>query len=540
MPMEKPGPRPCPRHFSISRNCRAKRARAELSRGTMSEAAKGKTGVPMEAGQGTENPPHPSALVEAMRSIGYTPPTALADLVDNSITAGARNIGIRVAPPKSAASGGHVIVEDDGKGMNPVELAEAMRWGGDGPGKPRRPDDLGRFGLGMKTASISMGRRLTVASRCLAGGPLAVLRWDLDHVAQAGWRMQDGPDKDAEPLLGRSRLAASAKNTGTAVIVTHLDRLAVRSSLAANAERNEAALTRKISRHLGMVFHRFIAEGVNITLGASAISGWDPFEGGVRKDAETLGDKVEVASYVLPHHSKVATEQNERMAGPLGWGAHQGFLVYRGRRLIVPGGWLRLFAAEDNCRLARIRIDLPNALDGGWSLNVMKSSVVPPSWQLADLQRIGEATRRHAMAVFNFRGDRQAPAAVSYDDPAEKAFWNQVPTPDAVRFRINRAHPVVQTLKQSVRDPKTAEDFLRAFERLLPLEAILQDPKRTTNGAVHEPSADEIDGLADFARKAIKTLRAQGQPAEAAERIVLTAEPFVFHADEIRVRLSPK
>ena len=487
---------------------------------------------------GLENPPHPFALVEAMRSIGYTPPTAIADLVDNSVTAGARTIAIRLSPPKTAAEDGYVTVEDDGSGMSMDRLTEAMRWGGNGPNQERRADDLGRFGLGMKTASFSMGNRLTVATRATAGAALTVLRWDLAHVAKAGWRMLEGPDPAAEPLLARSMLAGAGRPAGPMVIVTGLARLGVRSNLAAHRQRNEAAMMDKVSRHLGMVFHRFISSGVTIRLGASAIPAWDPFEGGLLKDEEMLGERVSVASYVLPHHSRMTTDQHHRLSGPLGWGTHQGFLVYRAKRLIVPGGWLRLFPAEDSCRLARIRIDLPNALDAGWSLNVMKSSVVPPSWHLADLQRIGEATRRHAMAVFNFRGERQAPASGTYDDPVGQAFWNQEPTPDAIRFRINRAHPVVQTLKQSVRDPAVAEDFLRAFERLLPLDAILQDPKRTTNGAVHEPKPAEIGALAEFARRAMKTLRAQGHTAEAARRIVLSVEPFVFHADEIGPKLA--
>ena len=496
--------------------------------------AEGKEAVSADNTLGKENPPHPFALVEGLRSVGYTPPTALADLVDNSITAEARSVSIQVSPPRTAAAGGYVAIEDDGKGMSMAMLEQAMRWGGDGPGKQRCPNDLGRFGLGLKTASISMGKKFTVASRREPGAPLSILRWDLDHVAEHGWRMQEGPDKEAESILARSALAGSAKAVGTIVIITHLDKLATRSSLLANAERNETALTKKISKHLGMVFHRFISAGVTIRLGATAIAGWDPFEGAILKDKETLGERAEVASFVLPHHSKITTEKNERMAGPLGWGAHQGFLVYREKRLIVPGGWLRLFPSEDNCRLARIRIDLPNALDAGWNLNVMKSSVVPPSWHLADLQRIAEATRRHAMAVFNFRGDRQAPKEGTYDDPVTQSFWNQVPTLEAVRFRINRAHPVVQTLKQSVRDPAVAEDFLRAFERLLPLEAILQDPKRTTNGAVHEPSEDEIESMAEFARKTIKTMRGHGHSAEEAEKIVLTTEPFIYHAEQIR------
>ena len=469
-----------------------------------------------------------------MRSIGYTPPTAIADLVDNSITAEARRIAIRLSASRGDAAGGHVLVEDDGKGMTAARLAEAMRWGGNGPEESRRPDDLGRFGLGMKTASISMGRRLTVATRSAAGGELAILRWDLDHVREAGWRMLEGPDPAAVPLLEKSALATSAR-TGTAVIVTSLDRMGVRASSDSQLRRNETALSQRVSRHLGMVFHRFIAAGLTIRLGSSAIPAWDPFEGATLKDEETLGDRITISSHVLPHHSRIPLEQNERMAGPLGWTAHQGFLVYRARRLIVPGGWLRLFAPEESCRLARIRIDLPNAADDGWGLNVMKSSVVPPSWLLADLQRIGEATRRHARAVFGFRGERQAP----YGEEADtQSFWTQHPTAESVRFRINRAHPLVQTLKQSLRDPAASEQFLRAFERLLPLDAILQDPKRTTNGAVHEPGPDEIEEMAAFALRVIRTLRGHGHSAEAALRIVLSSEPFVYHAEELRPRLA--
>jgi len=398
-------------------------------KGASEEKAKGSAAPSQRAVQDAENPPHPLAWVEAMRNIGYTPPTALADLVDNSITAEARNITIRVSIPRSSATGGYISVEDDGRGMTPEQLVEAMRWGGDSPGQQRRPEDLGRFGLGMKTASISMGRTLSVASRSAPGEALNVLRWDLDHIATAGWRMLDGPDAVAEELLARSVLATAADSTGTMVIVTQLDRPAVRASRAAEAERNEVVLTEMISRHLGMVFHRFIAEGLAIKIGASAIPAWDPFEGGVPLDSETLGGCVEVAPYVLPNPSKVPADQNERMAGPLGWGAHQGFLVYRAKRLIVPGGWLRLFAAEDSCRLARIRIDLPNAVDGGWNLDMRKSSVVPPSWQLADLKRIGEAARRRAVAELNLRGGGPAPAVaqdslrtIERPPPREAAF----------------------------------------------------------------------------------------------------------------------
>ena len=119
--------------------------------------------------------PHPSALIESMRNIGYRPHTALADLVDNSITARAKNVIIEVEP-SSANRQGWVRIEDDGRGMTSGELYQAMRWGGDGPLTKRDAKDLGRFGLGLKTASFSMGKRLTVVSK--KNGSIEALRWD--------------------------------------------------------------------------------------------------------------------------------------------------------------------------------------------------------------------------------------------------------------------------------------------------------------------------------------------------------------------------
>ena len=472
-----------------------------------------------------------------MRSMGYTPPTALADLVDNSITAGAKRIAIRISPPQNNLNCGYVSVEDDGCGMTKEKLFQAMRWGGDGPNRERKSDDLGRFGLGLKTASLSMGRVLTVATRSQSGGDLQVLRWDLAHVEKAGWELLEGADPQSISAINESLLADN-KRCGTIVVVTQLDRLSIRSGQVVHSERNEADLIRKTGKHLGLVFHRFIEKGVKIRLGSTDIVSWDPFVGGDLKGREHLGESVTVSSYVLPHHTKVTHEENERLAGPLGWATHQGFLVYRALRLIVPGGWLRLFPTEEACRLARIKIDLQNSVDDGWGLNVIKSSVVPPSWLVAELKRIGEATRRDARTVFSFRGEKQAPREIVEDPHTPRAFWNQIPTEESVRFKINRAHPIIQALKQNLKEPSAAEQFLKTFERLLPLDAILQDPRRTTNGAVSELSDQDLKDLAALANKAYRVLIAQGHDHTTALNIILSAEPFSFNRSQIEIHLK--
>jgi hypothetical protein len=142
------------------------------------------------------------------------------------------------------------------------------------------------------------------------------------------------------------------------------------------------------------------------------------------------------------------------------------------------------------------------------------------------------------MAVYNFRGERQAPATANGAETTGNSFWNQETAKETVRFRINRNHPVVQTLKQSVKEPAVAEAFLRAFERLLPLEAILQDPKRTTNGAVPSNSPEDVQKLAQLAKKAVRVLRTQGHSQDEAIKLVLAAEPFSWHSAAIHSLLK--
>jgi len=482
--------------------------------------------------------PHPSAIIQSLRSVGYTPATALADLVDNSISAGASAIQIRVSPNDGIRKEGFVAVEDNGRGMVRPALLEAMRWGGQGPTQARAKNDLGRFGLGMKTASFSLGRTLSVATRSMPKGELSVLRWDLDEVAKTErWSPTEGLDSNGARIFHQTCLASDETRCGTVIIISGLDRLNVKSAMPSHASSNEAALFQAISSHLGMVFHHFIANGVTIRLGSSNVRTWSPIAGGSLRDSETFGNGVQIASYVMPHHSKLTTDEFDAMGGPLGWQRHQGFLIYRAGRLIVPGGWLRLFRAEESCKLARIAIHLSNDLDETWGLNVMKSTVIPPSWIVADLKRIGDATRRQAKEVYNFRGEREAPGVDAGPLLTPRAFWTKSSSGDEVRFRINRAHPVVQTLMLSISDTRHGQAFLTAFERLLPLDAILQDPKKTTNGSGHALDTEELRAFADLAKAAIQVLGTQGMDRTSASDLILSSEPFIAHATRLRALL---
>ena len=130
------------------------------------------------------SPPAASALMESTRCIGYSFESAMADIIDNSISANAGNIWITSIPDEDP----YVSILDDGEGLSSTELQEAMRYGSD-PGAERSSDDLGRFGLGMKMASLSQCRVLTVISKI--GNDFSSCRWDLDRVNETNqWTLQ--------------------------------------------------------------------------------------------------------------------------------------------------------------------------------------------------------------------------------------------------------------------------------------------------------------------------------------------------------------
>jgi hypothetical protein len=116
-------------------------------------------------------------MVESLRGFGYSTATAIADIVDNSISAGARNVWITFTYGGSASI---ISILDDGHGMSAEELLRAMTLGGISPLLQRSATDLGRFGLGLKTASFSQCRCLTVASRRSGHVSTSTRRWDLD------------------------------------------------------------------------------------------------------------------------------------------------------------------------------------------------------------------------------------------------------------------------------------------------------------------------------------------------------------------------
>lgn len=471
-------------------------------------------------------PPQAASLVESLRAFGYSLPTALADLVDNSITARAQHVWIDFHWDGDASV---IAITDDGDGMTADALVVAMRPGSQNPLQNRAPHDLGRFGLGLKTASFSQCRRVTVRSRICSGEP-ATRCWDLDHIARVNdWQLLRSADTAAEPHF--KRLAGLVH--GTTVLWQKLDRLVTGQSTN-NEAQQQLFLHRAegVRRHLGMVFHRLMTRrgSVEILLNGRPVPPWDPFladEAATQTLAATRlklhQATVEVQPFILPHHSKIPRLTHEAAAGPRGWNAHQGFYIYRNRRLLVPGDWLGFgWAKEEHYKLARIRVEIPNSLDHDWEIDVTKSRAMPPVPLREELRRIGERARRDAKQVYSHRGARLTPKA----DSERVLIWEPVAKHGKTFYRLNRLHPLLkQALAASV-DRAALNALLRLIEETVPLPHITitnsEQPSSLPGPFEHAPDSQ----IREVMQQAFRSLVTTGYgPREAVNRL-RTIWPF--------------
>jgi hypothetical protein len=469
--------------------------------------------------------------MSSLRGVGYSLETAIADIVDNSIAAGAGRIEIGLSWNDRDTV---VTILDDGSGMSEDRLVEAMRFGGQGPGIERALTDLGRFGLGLKTASLSQCRQLTVASK--AGGSLAGFAWDVDLIVEGdgGWHLLEGEANVPESALAMLQ----SQKSGTLVVWRKVDfgRLDDRPDNAAIL-----ADVDHLDRHLSMVFHRFIhgdARHVEISINGHTVEAWDPFleahEATIPQPAQNIrspGGSVAVRGFVLPHRDRFRTEAEfVKAGGPEGWNAQQGFYVYRHRRLLCAGGWLglggsRTWTREEPSRLARIRIDIPNTADRDWRIDIRKAIARPPDAIRKRLQGIADDVRHKAREVFVHRGLFGARAK----DAEVSRIWQVNSDSAARRYTIRRDHELVRLLKERLGNASgLLEGALDLIERTVPVERVWLDVTEHGTPAVQrEEDAETIDAAATL----VDLLAQAGIPFETAVANVATMDPFDRVAD---------
>lgn len=392
--------------------------------------------------------PSASPVIQALRSLGYNAGTAIADLVDNSIDAKASKITLEF---KYLGNDGTIIIADNGSGMDENMLQIAMSIGSKDPRANRQPSELGRFGMGLKTASFSLGKRLSVLTK--HNGVYAQRCWDLDHVSRCNeWQLFTKiPDEV------REFMSDIEGDSGTIVCIDKLDRFMGAGTVNTIHESSFFTKVRRIHHHIEFVFHSILEFGnVQISLNGNVIDPWDPF---MIKHPSTLegetqvlninGNRIKVKYYVLPHASFLNEQEYKRAGGNRGWRDHQGFYIYRENRLLHYGDWLGMFQKDTSSQLSRIRIDLPNTADDDWQVDIKKSAVIPPDNAKSRLESISKFVRKISRDIFYFR---------TQGSNSSKTFkgslntWELSGSDEGQQFILNRNHPILSEIQKRIDD----------------------------------------------------------------------------------------
>lgn len=386
--------------------------------------------------------PSAAVLIESMRSIGYTFRDAVADIIDNSISAKATDINIFMRQKNGEY---YVQIVDNGSGMNKLELIEAMRLGSKDPQKSREIDDLGRFGLGLKSASFSQCKKLTVISK--KDNSIHGFVWNLDYVREVNqFKIQELNSNQISNISNINQL--EEYNSGTIVQWEDFDRIeAVSNKIGDELTR----LMDDAANHISLVFHRFLEDkDFRLSINYAEIQPKDPFLKNnprtqqLQSKIVTLdGQVLNLYPYVLPYFSTLDLEERKKANISDKQYELQGIYLYRNKRLIVWGDYLGLYSKSELTKNTRIQVDIPNTLDYLWELDVKKSKARIPSKIKKNILSVVNDGVSISKRVNKFRGTKE----ITKSNPTWLVLKDRE---DEFRFELNKENELFNLFYSSL------------------------------------------------------------------------------------------
>lgn len=464
--------------------------------------------------------PNPKSTINSYRSFGYNLSTAISDIIDNSISANANEIRLEY---KWDGQDSFILICDNGIGMNKDELIIAMTPGSKDPEEERNENDLGRFGMGLKTASFSQCKRLTCITK--RENEAAIKRcWDLDFInSENEWQLLDYVSENSfvEKI--------EKQKSGTLVLWEKLDRVVGNAEVFNESVKNAFYQEMiNVKNHIGLVFHRFIeTKQIKIFFQNEEVIPNNPFLLNLNPKPEMgqtrIVDNVEITYFILPHMSEIGKLDYENSGGSLGWFQAQGFYIYRGDRLLVAGDWLGLEKKRDFSKLARIAVNITNSNDFNWHLDIKKSTATPPIEIRKELQIQAQISIRKSAKIYNWRGQK----IISQNELTNfESLWTDEKTREGIKkYKINRKHPLIKSLLEE--NSKLISKALKLLEENVPIELILTN--QNEDPAYHElEKQTEIpsQSLIDLAVELYRIYIGQGFTDSLAKQQIMNATPF--------------
>lgn len=479
------------------------------------------------------NPPKAKFLMGSMRHMGYSFADAVADVMDNSISANATIIRLLFPTNPEAI---YVGILDNGHGMSKQELFRAMCYGSQANEKERSEDDLGRFGLGMKSASLSQCRKMTVISK--KDGEICAYRWDYDEITSQGqrgdWAVLELNDEDIKQQYCYSDI--NELGHGTLVLWEEFDGL-----YKSSGGRIYEALTRNrnyILDHLPLIYHRFITEdGLKIFINYEELKALDPFLvnrsdcswGTIKQPlTDSCGKEhfVEITPYKLPFVTEMSDAEKHLIGGADKMSKMQGYFIYRGHRLIRYGTWFGAPRHEIS-KYARVKVDIPNCMDDIWKVDVMKRNAEIPT-ELAKLleKTIGSLIAKSTRQT-KFRGRK-----VTTLDEKQVYVWDRIESrQDYFSYKINRSNYFIRSVLDQLDDSQktSVELMLQQIENYIPIHQMHLD--HDDNHIDRAEEDDVINNLFEQATMAIEWQLFKGTPLDLAIKSVMACEQFRSNPD---------
>ena len=436
--------------------------------------------------------PPPSAHLTTLAQMGYSFTTAVGDILDNSISAGASEVRIFFLKEQGRY---RFLIVDNGSGMSQQELIKNMVVGCQDPNLNRELTDLGRFGSGLKTASFSQAEVLSVWSWPTNDSVSGAI-WDTNHVKKTNAWMLKVLEGD-EPALRDDVAKYGFATHGTIVCweaISCLETDTIEEALAAQV----AGLVAELHEYIGLHFHRFLGQGLQISINNTSVLPIDPFMTkqlgymeGPEQVLRSREGQVRIKAHTLPRPSTLSENVLKSYGGPKGITNAQGLYIYRNRRLIVAGGWHGVIGASELGNLARIQIDIPSTMDWEWDTDVKKSRLRIPPKVRAVLRKVSPAVRKKSKKIHDYAGST---AAVSncwkvIEDERNKGSVTYLLNATAEQLR-----PVFKELSPDSK--KLLKEFLHSASEELPVQHIYKSyAERPSHTQKTEIVSDEIQKL---------------------------------------------
>lgn len=477
-----------------------------------------------------ENIPQADMLMGSMRHMGYSFEAAIADVMDNSISA--HCCTIKLLFPTNPMEIQAVGILDDGDGMDSNTLFEAMRYGSSASELERDENDLGRFGLGMKSASLSQCRILTAIS--IKDGKTSAYTWDYNYIQKKKkWITIEHSANEIKNFPYANELLKQKK--GTLIIWQDFDVLSKSSDGQVYDTLNE--LKNQVYESVSLIFHRYLSGGahkISISINNQLVKAKDPFLESHKKtttqkertialpDSSGVERKIKVKPFILPYATDLKESDKKLIGGIENLRSKQGFYIYRNNRLIIWGTWFGMKPRAELTKNARIRVDIPNTLDDIWSIDIKKQTASIPKRIQNQLKETVRQALDISVAQQTHRGRKN-----KIDDNIDYIWDRMKGRNNTFYYVINRESKLYQYIRSQMSDKDfdLLELLVGEIEKNIPSQQMYID--KSNDAIVVEEPDSRFSDVYQMGVTMIESIRkVTGRAANEVIEDIMLSEPF--------------